>query len=64
MTAVFKAATLNGAQDIGQGAPYGAIEVGKKADLILFEHNPLEDARNLLGPKTVVKDGVVWSSTN
>jgi imidazolonepropionase-like amidohydrolase len=64
MTAVFKVATLNGAQDIGQGPLYGSIEVGKRADLILFEHNPLEDPRNLLGTKTIVKDGVVWSSTN
>jgi hypothetical protein len=64
MTAVFKAATLNGAQDIGQGALYGSIEVGKRANLILFEHNPLEDSSHLLGPKTVIKDGVVWSSAN
>ena len=64
MAGVFKIATLNSAQDIGQGVLYGAIEVGKRADLILFERNPLEDSRNLLGPKTVVKDGVVWSGTN
>ena len=64
MPAVFKIATLNGAQDIGQGALYGSIEVGKRADLILFERNPLEDPRHLLDLKTVLKDGVLWSSMN
>jgi len=64
MPAVFKIATLNGAQDIGQGALYGSIEVGKRADLILFDRNPLEDPHHLLDPKTVLKDGVLWSSMN
>jgi imidazolonepropionase-like amidohydrolase len=62
MAGVFKIATLNSAQDIGQGALYGSIEVGKRADLVVFERNPLEDSRNLLGPKIVVKDGVVWTA--
>jgi len=29
--------------------------------LILFDGNPLENAHDLLGRKTVVKDGVLWS---
>ena len=64
MAAVFKIATLTSAQDIGQEARYGTIEAGKRADLILFDRNPLKDPRGLLGPKTVIKDGVVWSNTN
>lgn len=62
MAGVFQIATLNSAQDIGQGTLYGSIEVGKRADLVVFDRNPLEDSRNLLGPKTVVKDGVVWTA--
>jgi hypothetical protein len=64
MAAVFKIATLNSAQDIGQEARYGSIEVGKRADLILFDRNALDDPRGLLSPKTVIKDGVVWSGTH
>ncbi len=42
-------------------AEYGSIEDGKRADLILFDANPLTNPRDLLGTKTVIKDGVVWS---
>lgn len=59
MTGVFKIATLDSAQDIGHGAEYGAIEVGRHADLIIFANNPLEDPQALLGAKTVIKDGIV-----
>jgi imidazolonepropionase-like amidohydrolase len=59
MAGVFKIATLDSAQDIGHGAEYGAIEVGRRADLILFDRNPLEDPQGLLAGKTVIKDGVI-----
>jgi len=36
MIGVFRIATLHTAQDIGHGSEYGSIEVGKRADLILF----------------------------
>ena len=64
MWAVFRIATLDSAQDIGHGAEYGSIEVGKRANLILFEGNPLDRPAALLGRKTVIKDGVVWQSPN
>jgi hypothetical protein len=63
MEGVFRIATLDSAEDIGHGAEYGSIEVGKRADLILFEGNPLTNPTDLLGPKIVIKDGVVWSGT-
>jgi len=63
MRGVFKIATLDSAEDIGYGAEYGSIEVGKRANVILFEGNPLENPRDLLAGKTVIKDGVVWSGT-
>jgi hypothetical protein len=61
MPGVFRIATLDTAQDIGHGSEYGSIEVGKRADLILFDANPLTNPRALLGAKSVIKDGVVWS---
>ncbi len=59
MPAVFTIATWNTAETMGIQDSVGAIEPGMKADLVLFERNPLEDPQNLLGPKTVIKDGVV-----
>jgi len=64
MADVFRIATLDSAEDIGHGEEYGSIEVGKRADLILFDGNPLENAHDLLGRKTVVKDGVLWSGVD
>jgi len=61
MAAVFRIATLDTAQDIGHGSEYGSIDVGKRADLILFDGDPLTRPTDLLGTKTVIKDGVVWS---
>jgi hypothetical protein len=62
MAAVFRIATLNGAEEVGQAAAVGAVETGKRADLILFDRNPLDQPSNLLGAKTIIKSGIVWSS--
>lgn len=45
--AVLEAATRNPAAFFGQEAEFGTVEVGKRADLILVEGNPLEDIRNV-----------------
>jgi len=64
MAGVFAIATINGAEEgaeeVGQASAVGAVEVGKRADLILFDRNPFDQPSNLLGPKTVIKSGVVW----
>jgi hypothetical protein len=62
MAAVFRIATLNGAEEVGQASAVGAVETGKRADLILFDRNPLDQPSNLLGGKTVIKSGIAWSS--
>ncbi|RDY61191.1 amidohydrolase family protein [Flagellimonas nanhaiensis] len=41
-----KAATINGAQYIGAGNDIGSLKVGKLADLIVLDKNPLDDIRN------------------
>ncbi len=41
-----EAATINGATYIGAGTDIGSLKVGKMADLIVLEKNPLEDIRN------------------
>jgi hypothetical protein len=45
--AVLQAATKNPAAFFGREADFGTVEVGKWADLILVEGNPLQDIRNV-----------------
>jgi imidazolonepropionase-like amidohydrolase len=50
-------ATLNPALFLGRIADFGAVKVGKIADLVLLEANPLEDIRNAERVAGVVTDG-------
>lgn len=60
MNEVLKIASLNSARSINMDKSYGSIEVEKKAHLILFEQNPINNPLNLLSKKTIIKDGIVW----
>jgi imidazolonepropionase-like amidohydrolase len=51
------AATRNAAALCGVGADLGTVEVGKLADLIVVEANPLEDIHNLRDLRLVFKAG-------
>lgn len=61
MGAALQAATLGGAQVLERTGDYGSIESGKRAQLVIFDHDPLKEPRALLGRKLVIKDGVVVS---
>ena len=41
-----RAATINGAEYLGMGSEIGSLKVGKLADMIVLEKNPLEDIHN------------------
>ena len=55
------AATRHGAEVCGVGAELGTVEVGKLADLIVVEANPLADIANVRRLQLVLKEGRVVS---
>lgn len=58
----FQIATINTARVIGQEEKYGSISIGKRANLVMFDENPLENPENILKGKMVVKDGVIYQN--
>lgn len=62
MPEVFRAATLHGAAALGLTGEIGVVEPGARADLVLFERDPLSDPQALLGPRTVLRSGVIAHS--
>ncbi|MGA0829145.1 MAG: amidohydrolase family protein, partial [Flavobacteriaceae bacterium] len=53
-------ATILGAESIGLSKDIGSIEVGKLADMVILEKNPLEDIRHTNAVKMVIKNGFVY----
>ncbi|MBL0172183.1 MAG: amidohydrolase family protein [Gemmatimonadaceae bacterium] len=59
-----KVATIHGAKALGLGKDVGSLEVGKMADLIVFDRNPLENLQNTQAIKYVMKNGRMYDATN
>jgi hypothetical protein len=55
-----QAATIMGAEGLGIQKDIGSIEVGKIADLIILNKNPLEDIHNSREIRYVMKDGILY----
>lgn len=58
---VIQAATINAAKCLNQDREIGTIEIGKKADLILMNDNPLYDISTIFNHMGVIKNGVFYS---
>ena len=55
-----RTATLNPARFMGSRADYGSITVGRKADLLVLDANPLSDIHNTTGIAAVILGGKVF----
>ena len=56
---IIRMATLDIAVSEGVDADLGTLEVGKLADLVLLDENPLETVLNARNPWRVIKGGLV-----
>lgn len=61
---IMQASTVNGAKMLAKENEFGTIAVGKKANLILLNANPIEDLENSTKIDKVINKGVVFSPEN
>ncbi len=59
---VLRAATLLGAEISGLDRDLGMIDIGKLADLVVLDEDPLENIRNTNSICYVIKNGVVYKA--
>ena len=55
-----RAATINSAEILGWEDRFGSIEIGKQADIVALDGNPLADIKAVYNIDTVVKAGRVY----
>ncbi|MBX9802278.1 MAG: amidohydrolase family protein [Caulobacteraceae bacterium] len=59
---VIRAGTLSGARALGLDRDLGSLEVGKLADMVVMEQNPLENIRNTTSIAFTIANGRVYDS--
>jgi imidazolonepropionase-like amidohydrolase/Tol biopolymer transport system component len=57
-----RSATLDGADSIGLAKDIGSLEVGKMADLLVLDANPLDDLKNTTKISQVMKNGRLYDA--
>jgi Tol biopolymer transport system component/imidazolonepropionase-like amidohydrolase len=57
---VIRTSTIMGANGLGMAKDYGSLEVGKVADLLVLDKNPLENIRNSTSIRYVMKGGELF----
>ncbi|HPF46282.1 MAG: PD40 domain-containing protein [Alphaproteobacteria bacterium] len=56
-----RAGTIKVAQNIGVEADLGTLEVGKLADMVILNGNPIEDIRNIRNVEATIKGGHLYT---
>jgi imidazolonepropionase-like amidohydrolase len=59
-----RVATVLGARTLGLARDLGVVEVGKLADLVVFDRNPLENLQNSSSIRYVMKNGRLYDASN
>ncbi|MCC9019493.1 amidohydrolase family protein [Flavobacterium lipolyticum] len=57
---ILKSATITPAIFFNEDRIWGTIEIGKSADLIVLEKNPLEDIKNITTVEMTIKEGEIY----
>jgi imidazolonepropionase-like amidohydrolase len=58
---ILVASTINGAKVLDKEKEFGSVAIGKKANLILLDKNPVESLENLTKIDKVINKGVVFN---
>ena len=61
---VLRIATIGAARVLGMDKEYGSIKVGKLADLIVLNGDPLKNISDIRRVEVTMKDGVMYESAN
>ena len=61
---ILKMPTINSARCVGVEKDYGSIEVGKQADLVCLNENPLENISNVRKINRVIRSGKIVVDNN
>jgi imidazolonepropionase-like amidohydrolase len=57
-----RVATIKGCEALGLDKDLGTLEVGKLADILIMNDNPLDNLRNTNTLTHVVKNGIVYDA--
>jgi len=57
-----RAGTLNGARSLGLDGDLGSLQVGKLADMVVLDQNPLENIRNTTSIAYTIANGRVYDT--
>ena len=61
---ILRGSTLYPAIWLGVDDTYGSVDVGKKANLVILDDNPIDDIKNIRSIFTVIRNGEIVSGPN